>query len=186
MRRERRMRRWYVREFSAHLAGQESEKRILHAEALRAPEPVCVPTPNVRSRRKPVFLLARDGSVVDPHVGIVARVRRGIGELAHRGVHLCPANNRSVEIVRVAEPAHRRHVVEVLAWIREPRVSEMDIALRWDEPDFQAKRIAQCAVRVRKPVKEVWLPGGRANHEPAIAQQDFHLLDGLVHQAESE
>src|SRR5208283_6129701 len=90
------------------------------------------------------------------------------------------------DVVESRTRAQRFDLREELRRFGEPGMRELDVLLCGDELYLQPQHVAECAVGVREAVKQVRILRCRADNGAAVAQQDLHLIDGLVHQSVPE
>src|SRR5207249_1591729 len=99
-----------VQAFAPH---EPADQRVLREEVFRAPEPVCVPAPDEILCGEPVRLFFADRAVVDVFEGVVARVRRLVGEAAERDEHLLSGEHGPVDEIGFLGAAARLEVLEI-------------------------------------------------------------------------
>src|SRR5271157_730878 len=143
---------------------------MLHIEMFGAPEPVCVPTPDVVLGSQIIDLALPNRLVEHLHVGVVADEGRIVSELAGSDVHLAAAEDHAVDVVEARTFAKRFDLREEHRRIGELRMRKLDEPLCWDELYLEPQYIAERAVGVREAVEQVGVLRRRAGDRTAITQ----------------
>jgi hypothetical protein len=131
-----------------------------------------------------VVVPLRDRAVVDALEGVIADVRRLVGEVRHGDEHLVGREHRAVDEVGVARVEAPLELLEVDAPVEVVEVEEMHVGLHGQRLRLHAQRVAERAVGVGKAEEEIRVLVGRgAGDDAPVAQQDVQLEHRVVHEA---
>ena len=170
-------------------AGEQADGREVRTHVPAAPEPVRVPAPQVIPGRQVIVRSPAKAAPVLLHPRVVAHSRAGrkLLDQGRAGQHeIACAEKDTIEIITGRIGAFPGDCVEVPFRIGETLVTQVHERRDRDQADGEPRRVAEAAIGVRKPEKQVGVLSRGAVQHAAVGRQHVELDDGLVHETEAE